>query len=289
MNVRPVRKKTPSVRPIRDKVSNGVHERFMSEAIKLALKGKGKTSPNPMVGAVIVKDGRTISKGYHHQAGKPHAEIMAMRKARTSLKGATLYVNLEPCSFKGRTPACTQAIIKSGIKEVVVGSLDPNPRNNGKGIRILKSHGLKTKTGVLQEKSRKINEAFNKFITSSMPFVTVKIAQSLDGKIATSTGNSRWITAEAARRYVHKLRAEVDAVLVGANTIIKDDPLLTPRLSSHKSKKIPYRVVVDSRLKVPLGAKIFSRGSLNVILATTKSCKGFIITISSHDNCVAII
>lgn len=240
----------------------------MRQAIGLALKAEGMTSPNPIVGAVVVKDDRIIGRGYHKKAGFAHAEIAALGQARRLAAGATLYVTLEPCDHFGRTPPCTDAIIKSGIKKVVIGMKDPNPLNNGKGIRRLRRHGMIIKTGVLEKASESINKPYIKFITKRMPYITIKVGQSLDGKIATKTGDSRWITSDDSRRYVHKLRQEADAVMVGVNTVIKDNPLLTNRISSDKQ---PVRIIVDAHLKTPLNSRIFSDiGKSPVYIATVK-------------------
>ena len=231
-----------------------IHEKYMRLAIELAKKAEGKTSPNPIVGAVIVKNNEIIGKGYHKKAGLPHAEINALRDAGQKAKGAILYVTLEPCGHFGRTPPCTAAIIKSGIKQVVIAMRDPNPVNNGNGIRKLNRHGIKTKVGLLAKDAMAMNRPYIKFITKKIPFVTVKVAQSLDGKIATKRGDSKWISSEDSRRYVHKLRRIADAVMVGANTIRRDDPLL---LSRSRGKQ-PVRVIVSGRSGIPSGAKIFS-------------------------------
>ncbi|MDD5681016.1 MAG: bifunctional diaminohydroxyphosphoribosylaminopyrimidine deaminase/5-amino-6-(5-phosphoribosylamino)uracil reductase RibD [Candidatus Omnitrophica bacterium] len=249
---------------------------FMLMALKLAEKGLGKTSPNPMVGAVIVKNGRIFGKGYHRKAGCDHAEIAAIKTAGLNAKGATLYVNLEPCNHFGRTPPCTEAIIKSGIKKVVSAMKDPNPLNNGNGFKRLKIAGIKIINGILEKDAKKLNEAFIKYITKKTPFVTVKIAESLDGKIATKTRDSKWISNEKSRQYVHKLRSRVDAIMVGARTVIKDNPLLTSRISNKDRRQKtedqrPIKIIVDSMLKIPSNAKIFSRKSpAKVIIATTK-------------------
>ncbi len=249
-------------------------EKFIQLALELALKGKGRTSPNPMVGAVVVKGSKVVGCGYHRRVGGPHAEVSALNMAEGKAKGASLYVNLEPCSVFGRTPPCVEKIISSGISEVIIAMEDPNPLNNGRGIKLLRSSGIKVKVGILKKGAIKINEVFIKYITKRLPFLTVKIAQSLDGKIATKGGDSQWITGSRARRYVHQLRRETDAVLVGVNTIIKDNPLLTSRLRYAKNiseETQPIKIVVDSRLKTPPHARIFSqRSPAKVIIATTK-------------------
>jgi len=227
----------------------------MRLALNLAEKGIGATSPNPMVGAVIVKNGRIAGKGYHKGCGSAHAEVNALGNAAGRTKGSVMYVTLEPCDHFGRTPPCTEAIIRSGIKKVFIAMKDPNPVNNGRGIKRLTKAGIKTEVGLLQGQARRLNRPYIKFITKRLPYVTVKAASSLDGKIATRTGESRWITSEDARRYVHALRARVDAVMVGVNTVIKDDPVLLSRASKAKQ---PVRVIVGNIRKVPGDAKIFS-------------------------------
>ncbi|MFH0763385.1 MAG: bifunctional diaminohydroxyphosphoribosylaminopyrimidine deaminase/5-amino-6-(5-phosphoribosylamino)uracil reductase RibD [Candidatus Omnitrophota bacterium] len=243
-------------------------ERYMALAIKLAKKAEGRTNPNPLVGAVIVKRGRIAGKGYHKKCGLPHAEACAIKSAGAEAAGSTLYVTLEPCDHHGRTPPCTDAIIKSGIKRVVIAMRDPNPINDGRGIKKLKVYGIKTKVGVLESEARAINRPFIKFITKKLPFVRVKVAESIDGKIATKSGDSKWITGEESRRYVHGLRGRVDAVMVGSRTVLVDDPLL---LCKAPGAKQPLRVIVDSSLKMPLTSKLFSTaGSHSVLIATTK-------------------
>lgn len=226
----------------------------MRLAIELAKKAEGKTSPNPAVGAVIVKNNKVIGKGYHKKAGLSHAEINALREAGQKAKGATLYVTLEPCGHYGRTPPCTDAIIKSGIKKVIIAMKDPNPINNGNGIKRLRGNGIKVEAGVLAKEAEAINKPYIKFITKGLPYITVKVAQSLDGKIATRTGDSKWISSEDSRRYVHELRGKVDAIMVGANTVLKDDPLLLSKVS----RKQPVRIIVGGKSGVPRDAKIFS-------------------------------
>ncbi len=237
--------------------------------MRLAQKAQGLTNPNPLVGCVIVKNGKIVAEGFHKRCGMPHAEAEAIKKAGDRVKGATLYVNLEPCSHYGRTPPCTRAIINAGIKEVYAAMLDPNPLNNGRGIEELRRRGIKVKVGILEEEAKRLNEVFIKFITRRMPFVTVKVAQSLDGKIATPNGESKWISSEKSREYAKKLRAEVDAVLVGVNTVIKDNPLLNPE--SETKQKSFYKIVLDPRLRTPIKARIFSKESIGkAILATTR-------------------
>lgn len=240
----------------------------MKLAMRLALKTKGLTSPNPMVGALVVKNGRIISKGYHERAGFPHAEISALDKAGSESKGATLYVTLEPCTHFGRTPPCVDRIIKSQVKEVVIGMIDPNPLNNGRGVEALKQHGIKVSVGYLENELKEINAVFIKYITKRMPFVTVKVAESLDGKIATRTCDSKWITSDKARVYAHRIRQHYDAVMVGVNTILRDNP----KLDAWFSKRQPVKIVVDSQLSTPDDKNIFSKGS--VIIATLPAKPG---------------
>src|SRR5579862_4861563 len=226
----------------------------MKRALLLARRALGKTSPNPVVGAVLVRGRRIVGEGWHKQAGGPHAEVFALRGKKA--KGATLYVTLEPCSTHGRTPACSEAIIAAGVKRVVVAALDPNPRHNGRGLRLLRKAGIKVESGLLAEESNALNEPFNKWVTTGMPLIIAKAAMSLDGKIATRTGDSKWITSEAARREAHKLRAAVDAIMVGANTVIHDNPQLTLR-HGLRGKQL-WRIVVDGRGRSPLRAKLFT-------------------------------
>lgn len=233
--------------------------KYMSLALRLAKKAEGMTSPNPLVGAVVVKRGRIIGKGFHKKAGLPHAEIEAFlhaEKQNYNLKGSTLYVTLEPCCHSGkRTPPCVNAIIEKGISRVVVGTLDLNPKVKGKGVKILREKGLEVKVGVLEEKCREINEGFFKHVNTGFPFVILKLAATLDGKIATFTGDSKWIGTETQRKYAHKLREKVDAVVVGVETVIRDNPQLNVRLSS-KSVHHPTPVVLDSRLRIPLESQL---------------------------------
>ncbi len=243
----------------------------MRLTLKLAKQGLGRVSPNPVVGAILVKDGFIVGKGYHQKVGTPHAEINALREAGPEATGSTLYVNLEPCVHFGRTPPCVNTIIQSGVKRVVVGMIDPNPLVSGKGIQELRKSGLEITEGILAEEACKLNEFFIKYITKKIPFVTLKGAMSLDGKLATSTGESRWISGEKSRKLVHKLRNQYDAVLVGISTIIKDDPLLTTR--NIKNGRDPIRVIVDSNLRIPLDSKIIKivhKSKAPTIVATTK-------------------
>ena len=245
------------------KRATGNDESFMRRALALARRGYGTTSPNPMVGAVLVKGGRIIGQGWHHCAGEPHAEIEALRNAerrRNSPEGATLYVTLEPCCTHGRTPPCTVAIKAAGIKRVVVAAKDPNPKHAGRGFRILRRAGIEVEHGVLAEEATKLNEAFNHWIVQRTPFVTVKAAMTLDGKIATASGESKWITGEEARAEGMRLRAGADAILVGVNTVLADDPSLTVRETPKTKIQTSRlrRIVLDSQARTPLKAKVVS-------------------------------
>ena len=246
------------------------HEFYMKKVLELAEKGMGTTSPNPMVGALIVKNGKIIASAYHRRPGALHAEAIALKRAGKKAKGATLYVNLEPCGHIGRTPPCSKAIIKSGIRKVYCSMIDPNPLNNGKGKKELEKNGVKVRVGVLNKEAVKLNKVFIKYVTKKMPFVTIKAAESLDGKIATKTMDSKWITTQASRDYSHALRSKMDAVLVGVNTIIRDNPILTSR-----KNKSPIKIVLDSSLRVSGGANIFSKKSpaLNIVAILRKSLK----------------
>ena len=206
-----------------------------------------------MVGAVLVRGGKVIATGFHRIAGEDHAEIVALKRAGAKAKGATLYINLEPCSHYGRTPPCSRALIRAGIKEVVAGMKDPNSLVAGRGFRELRRGGIQVRAGLLEQECRTLNEAFIKYITRQLPFVTLKLAASLDGKIAAVSGDARWISSEASRRMVHELRNQVDAVVTGVGTVIADDPQLTCRIPNGRN---PWRVILDSRLRVPLAAKL---------------------------------
>ncbi|MFA5103843.1 MAG: bifunctional diaminohydroxyphosphoribosylaminopyrimidine deaminase/5-amino-6-(5-phosphoribosylamino)uracil reductase RibD [Candidatus Margulisiibacteriota bacterium] len=242
--------------------------KFMKKALAAAASVTGKTSPDPAVGAVVVKNGRLISRGFHDRFKTPHAETYALKKAGKRAKGATLYINLEPCCHFGNTPPCTDNIIKSGIKRVVAAMQDPNPLVNGKGFKKLEKAGIEVVTGVLEKEALKLNETFVKHISTGRPFVTLKTAMSLDGKTATSSGESKWITGTVSRKYAHRLRALNDAVLAGINTVIKDDPLLTARLS--RAEKQPLRVIVDSRASIPLDSKVVKDKTSFTLIAVTK-------------------
>ncbi|MBI5598970.1 MAG: bifunctional diaminohydroxyphosphoribosylaminopyrimidine deaminase/5-amino-6-(5-phosphoribosylamino)uracil reductase RibD [Deltaproteobacteria bacterium] len=227
----------------------------MRLALNLARKGLGSTSPNPAVGSLVVKEREIVGRGWHRKAGLPHAEVIALNEAGGRAKGADLYVTLEPCVHYGRTPPCVEAVIKSGVKRVFIGCIDPNPVVAGRGIKKLKRAGIKAASGILEKECRSLNEAYLKYITTGLPFVLLKLASSLDGRIATKGGESKWITSLPARRYVHRIRSIVDCVMVGSGTVIKDNPGLTVRLVKGRN---PARAVVDSGLKIPLSAIFFS-------------------------------
>jgi diaminohydroxyphosphoribosylaminopyrimidine deaminase / 5-amino-6-(5-phosphoribosylamino)uracil reductase len=230
---------------------------YLRLALRLARKGSGRTSPNPLVGAVVVRGGQVVGAGYHQKAGGPHAERIALAQAGRKARGATLYVSLEPCNHTGRTPPCTEAILESGVKKVVFGMEDPNPRVAGGGGSYLRSRGIEVAGGFLERECRELNEVYLKWVTTGLPFVTLKAALSLDGKIATRSGDSQWISNEQSRAKVHRLRSRVDGILVGIGTVLADDPLLTPR-GSRKIIRTPLRVIVDPRLRIPLSARLFS-------------------------------
>ena len=242
-------------------------EDYMKLALRLARKGLGKTSPNPMVGTIIVKGKRLIGKGYHWCFGGKHAEINAIESAAESVKGATLYVTLEPCCHYGRTPPCVDTIVQSKIKRVVISSLDPNPLVSGKSVDILKQQGIETEVGVLEDECRSLNEAYFKYITTGVPLVTLKFAQTLDGRIAAATGHSRWISSEKFLYLAHKLRSTNDAIMVGVDTVLAVNPQLTLRLVKGSS---PTRIVLDSTLRIPHDALILGNQELaRTIVATT--------------------
>jgi diaminohydroxyphosphoribosylaminopyrimidine deaminase/5-amino-6-(5-phosphoribosylamino)uracil reductase len=245
-------------------------DRFMWMALDLARQGRGRTSPNPMVGAVVVQGSEVVGSGYHRAAGSPHAEIIALKKAGEQARGATLYVNLEPCNHHGKTGPCTESIIKAGIVRVVAAMQDPNPLVSGRGFARLIEAGIKIKEGVLEDKARQLNEAFIKYIITGMPYVSVKVAMSLDGKIGTVTGNSQWITGDKARQFVHRLRDHCDAIMVGIETVLKDNPRLTTRLEGGSGMD-PLRVIVDSTCRFPLDAQMLENSSpAKTVIAVTE-------------------
>lgn len=250
-----------------------MHKEYMRQALNLAEKGRGNVSPNPLVGAVIVKEEKIIGQGYHPAYGEAHAEIYALKQAGNKAKDATLYVTLEPCCHYGKTPPCVDAIIKSGIKKVIVAMVDPNPLVSEQGIKKLRENGIEVEVGILEEEAKKLNEVFIKYITTKMPFVTLKIAMTLDGKIASYTGDAKWISGEASRRKVHQLRGEVEAIMVGSGTVLADNPMLTARGQEIFTQ--PRRIVLDSRLQIPLDAKL---------VQTAKEFSTIVITSQNADN-----
>ncbi len=245
-------------------VSKHIH--FMQTALRLARKGIGFTSPNPPVGAVIVKNGKIISSGYHTKFGDPHAEITAFKKIKNLPKNAVLYITLEPCSTYGKTPPCVDAILKSGIKHVIIATQDPNPLHQGKGIKLLKKNGIFVETGICEKEAKRLIESFTKWIRCGLPFCIVKAASSLDGKIATKTGQSKWITSLAARKKGYSIRKEVDAIMVGIHTVLKDNPEL---VTHEKGGFDPFKIIVDSAARTPLSSKLIQKHASRTIIATT--------------------
>jgi len=241
-------------------------QRYIRLALRLARRGLGMASPNPCVGAVVVRNGIILGQGYHRRPGEDHAEVLALRQAGRKARGSTLYVNLEPCCFQGRTPPCTEEILRRGVARVVCAQEDPNPRVSGRGLARLRSAGVDVSSGVMEQQARELNEAYDKHISTGWPFLVVKIAQTLDGRIATRDGDSRWITSYPARRLTHRLRSQLDAVLVGAGTVRRDDPRLNVR---HGRGRDPVKIILDSRLRIPLRARLWSGG--RTIVAT---CEG---------------
>ncbi|MGD8757888.1 MAG: bifunctional diaminohydroxyphosphoribosylaminopyrimidine deaminase/5-amino-6-(5-phosphoribosylamino)uracil reductase RibD [Deltaproteobacteria bacterium] len=247
-----------------------VDETYMKMALSLAEQGRGWTSPNPLVGAVVVKDGEVVGKGFHQAAGGPHAEVFALEEAGDDARGATLYVTLEPCNHTGRTPPCTHAILKSRIKRLVAGMKDPNPRVTGGGLDYLRRQGLDVAVGVCEDECRRLNEIFIKYASTTLPFVILKCAATLDGRIATRTGDSKWITNPHSRHFVHELRHAADAVMVGIGTVVKDNPQLTTRLEGRKGSD-PMRIVLDTHLSMPLDAKLLHLSSNSDTLIVSSS------------------
>lgn len=243
----------------------------MAEALELAARACGRVSPNPMVGALLVKGGRVVGRGWHHRFGGSHAEVEAIAAAGRRAKGATLYVTMEPCCFHGKTPACTSAVQSAGIERVVAATLDPNPRVNGRGMRFLRESGIKTSVGLLAKEARRLNEGYFTFLRRRRPFVILKIAATLDGMIADSKGRSKWITGPQARAFGHGLRLRADAIVVGVRTVIADDPLLTCRV---KPPKQLVRVILDSDLATPPGCRLFKEpGPVLVFTASSNAAR----------------
>ena len=245
-----------------------MNDKFMKRALRLARSGK--TSPNPMVGAVVVREGQIVGEGFHPKAGEPHAEVFAFMQAGPLAGGADLYVTLEPCCHQGRTPPCTDAVIKFGVKRVFAAMQDPNPQVGGKGFEILRQAGIEVQVGLMESEARELNEAYIKRVTTGLPFVLWKTAMTLDGKNATRTGDSRWVTGEKARRYVHRLRAEADAIMVGIGTVLADDPELTVRDAGTRrrgdAENQPIRIVIDSEGRTPVGTKVLNSEARTIII-----------------------
>lgn len=249
-----------------------IDEDYMTEALRLAKHAEGRTSPNPMVGAVVVKNGRIVGEGWHRMAGTQHAEVHALNMAGDLAKGSTVYVSLEPCAHYGRTGPCAEALVKAGVSRVVIGMEDPNPKVAGKGIKILKDAGIEVRTGVLKEEAEKLNEVFLKWIQTGMPYVALKTAMTLDGKIATATGESQWISNEGSRQKGHELRDIYDGIVVGIGTVLADNPSLTTRLPDGNGKN-PVRIVLDSHCRMPLDTKMLHDGEAPVIIAVTENAE----------------
>ncbi len=240
----------------------------MRRALEVAARGRGSVSPNPMVGSVIVRDGAIVGEGWHLRPGEPHAEVLAIRAAGTSARGGELYVNLEPCAHHGRTPPCVEAIAAAGIRRVVAAVRDPDPRVNGLGFARLAGSGIEVAEGVLEDQARRLNETYLCWRATGRPFVTLKMALSLDGKMATGSGDSRWISGESSRRRVHRMRAESDAVMVGAGTLLADDPRLTARCADQPDCRQPMRVIVDGRLRTPPESRVLAEPGGRVLIFT---------------------
>ena len=241
---------------------------WMGRSLRLAEKGRGRTSPNPMVGAVLVKNGRVVGEGYHAKAGEDHAEIIALRQAGEEARGATLYLNLQPCTHYGKTPPCAPVVIQSGVKRIVIGMEDPNPLVKREGVESLREAGLEVEVGLREKECRRLNEAYCKYIIKKEPFIILKVAATLDGKIATRDGDSKWISGETSRRFVHRLRDQVDGVLVGIGTVLKDDPILTARVRGGRD---PRRIILDSRLRMPEEARVIAISPSKTIIITTEA------------------
>ena len=249
-------------------MSEELDRKYMARALQLALRGAGHTRPNPMVGAVLVKDGRIIGEGWHKQYGGPHAEVNAFASATEDPEGATLYVSLEPCSHYGKTPPCADLIIRKKVARVVAALEDPNPLVSGRGFRKLRANGIRVTVGVLAEEARHINDVFLTYVTRKRPFVLYKAAMSLDGKIACHTGESQWISSEKSREEVQRLRGILSGIMVGAGTVIADDPRLTCRMEEYEN---PARIIVDGKLRVPVESRIFHEPGRNIILTTSEA------------------
>lgn len=262
---------------------------YMKKALQLAVKGRGYVHPNPLVGAVVVKHDQIIGRGYHHRFGSAHAEVNAINDAGDEAVGSTLYVTLEPCVHQGKTPPCVETIFDAGIARVVIGMIDPNPLVNGKGIQYMRTKGIKVTAHVLEHECREINFGYIKYITTGKPFLTLKVAQTLDGRIATSTGHSKWVTSRSSRHAAHRLRAQHNAIMIGVGTLLTDDPLLTVRYANGVS---PIRVILDSKLRVPLDAKLLISSELapkTIFICTEEASKEKIARIEEKGAMVKIL
>lgn len=247
-------------------------EKYMARAIELAKRGTGSVNPNPLVGAVVVKDGKIIGEGWHKKYGGPHAEVWALNEAGENAKGATIYVTLEPCSHQGKTPPCAKRIVEAGIKRCVVACIDPNPLVASKGIKIIEDAGIEVKLGILEKEAKDVNKIFLKYIENKIPYLFLKCGITLDGKIATRSGKSKWITNEIAREKVQFLRTKFMAIMVGINTVLKDNPSLDSRLDEKKfgiEKRNPFRVVIDPNLESPIEAKFLNFNDGKAIIITS--------------------
>lgn len=267
------------------KGGEAVEKKYMSRALDLAKLGKGFVNPNPLVGAVIVKEGKVIGEGYHKQYGEPHAEINAFNNAVDDVSQSEMYVTLEPCSHYGKTPPCVDEIIKRNIKKIVIAMKDPNPLVSGRGIKKLKEHGIEVVVGLKQKEAQKMNEVFIKYITTQLPFCTLKTAMTLDGKIATYTGDSKWITNQTSRAYVHMLRQETASIMVGIGTVTEDNPNLTTRLENMSTRtRNPLRIIVDSSGRIPLSSNVLycDENKQTIIVVTEKAKKEKIRAIEQH-------
>lgn len=241
-------------------------KKYMERALELAALGEGKVNPNPMVGAVVVKDGKIVGEGYHKKYGGPHAEVFALEEAGIKAEGATIYVTLEPCSHYGKTPPCAKKIIDMGIKRCIIASLDPNPLVSGRGIKMMTDAGIEVVTGIMEKEALELNRVFMKYISTKVPYLFLKCGITLDGKIASRTGNSKWITNELAREKVQKLRNKYMGIMVGINTVLADDPSLTARIENGRN---PYRVVIDPFLDIPIDSKFVNFEDGKSILITS--------------------
>lgn len=264
-------------------------ELYMKRALDLSLKGIGKTSPNPLVGAVIVKNGKIIGEGYHEYFGGPHAEVNAIKNATEDVEGATIYVTLEPCSHYGKTPPCAELLVRKKLSKVVISMIDPNPKVAGRGVKILRQNGIEVVIGTLEEEARITNEIFLKYIQEKKPFCILKTAMTMDGKISTKTGESQWITNEKSRYYVHELRNKVSGIMVGVNTIIADNPSLTTRLKDGGTDAV--RIIVDSTLRIPLSSKVLKADSpkKTIIATTQKADKEKLEKLNNFENVQVVI